>query len=146
MIFAQSTSSDDPSVIMLVRSLFMYSLYDPCHYCPQSFLAFLLNTGGQQIRSQMNEPLREARAHTLFKLQTKLSCILTGIPYFLVKNNTPLFGKFFGHHHHQNGLGHMLKPPNESFETSVFLELVPSQKRKSKKSNAKEFLSTCFTF
>ena len=45
---------------------------------------------------------------------------------FLVKNNIPLCGKFYGHLHHQNRLGHTLEPPNESFNTSVFLELVPS--------------------
>ena len=31
-----------------------------------------------------------------------------------------LCGKFYDYHHHQNGLGHMFKPPNDSFETSVF--------------------------
>ena len=82
MIFAQSTSSSDSSVMILlillsyddssvVRSLFIYSLYDLCQCCPQAFLAFLLNAGGQQIRSQMNQPPHEARAHNLFKLHTK---------------------------------------------------------------------------
>ena len=45
---------------------------------------------------------------------------------FLVKNNIPLCGKFYGYLHHQNRPGHMSKPPNESCETSVFLELVES--------------------
>ena len=48
-------------------------------------------------------------------------------------NNAPLSGEFYGYHHHQNGLGHMLKPPNESFETSDFWNY------------AHEFLSSCFT-
>ena len=65
---------------------------------------------------------------------------------FLVKNNTPLCGKFYGYPHHQNRLGHMLKPPNESCETSVILELVPSQERKSKNSTVNNFLSSCFRF
>ena len=64
----------------------------------------------------------------------------------LVKNNTPLCGKFYGYPHHQNRLGHMLKAPNESCETSGFLELVPSQGRKSKNSNMNNFLSSCFRF
>ena len=68
----------------VVRSLFIYPLYAPCYCCPQSFLAFLLNAGSQQIRSQMNRPLHEARVHTLFRLQTKLLRILTGTPRFLV--------------------------------------------------------------
>ena len=38
---------------------------------------------------------------------------------FLVKNNAPLCGKFYGYPHHQNRLGRMLKPPNESCEISV---------------------------
>ena len=65
---------------------------------------------------------------------------------FLVKNNTLLCGKFYGYPHHQNRLGHMLKHPNESCETSAFLELVPGQGRKSKNSNVNNFLSSCFTF
>ena len=65
---------------------------------------------------------------------------------FLVKNNTPLCGKFYGYPHHQNKLGHMFKPPNESCETSVILELVPSQGRKSKNSIVNNFLSSCFRF
>ena len=64
----------------------------------------------------------------------------------LVKNNKPLCGKFYGYTHHQNRLGHMLKPPNESCEMSVFVELVPSQGRKSKNSNVNNFLSSCFRF
>ena len=63
----------------------------------------------------------------------KLLCIPIGTPHFLAKNNTLLCGKFYGYPHHQNGLGHMLKLPNESFETSVFLELVLSQRKKIKK-------------
>ena len=90
MIFAQSTSSDDSSSYDVVRSLFIYTLYDPCYYCPQSFLAFLLITGGQQIRSQMTQPLHEASAHTLSNCKLKLLCILTGTLHFLVKNSTPL--------------------------------------------------------
>ena len=39
---------------------------------------------------------------------------------FSSENNTRLCGKFYGYPHHQNGPGHMLKPPNESFETSGF--------------------------
>ena len=64
---------------------------------------------------------------------------------FLVKNNIPLCGKFYGYPHHQNRLSHMLKSPNESCETSVFLELVPSQGRKSKNSNVNNFPS-CLKF
>ena len=81
----------------------------------------------------MNKLLHEARAYTLFKLQTKLSCILTSTPHFLVKNNTPLCGEFFGYHHHQNRLGHMLKLPNESFETSGFLGTRPKSTEEIKK-------------
>ena len=94
----------------------------------------------------MNQPPHVARAHTLFKRKLKLLPILTGTPHFLVKNNAPLCGKFYGYHHHQNGLGHMLKPPNEIFETSAFLELDPSQRGKSKNSNGNEFISSCFAF
>ena len=65
---------------------------------------------------------------------------------FLVKNNTPLCGKFYGYPHHQNRLGHTLKPANQSCETSVILELVPSQGRKLKNSNVNYFLSSCFRF
>ena len=85
--------------------------------------------------------------HILYSnCKLKLSCILTGTLEFLLKTDTPLRGKLFGYHHDHNGPGHMLKPPNESFEMSVFLELVPSEIRKSKNPNAKEFLSSCFTF
>ena len=45
----------------------------------------------------------------------------------------------YGYLYHQNRLGHMLKPPNESCETLVFLELVPSQGRKSKNSSVNNF-------
>ena len=38
---------------------------------------------------------------------------------FSSKKHTPLYGKFYGYLHHQNGLGHTLKSPNESCETSV---------------------------
>ena len=55
--------------------------------------------------------------------------------------NRPLCGKFYGYHRHQNGPGHMLKPPNESFETSVFFGT-----SKSTNFNANEFLSSCFAF
>ena len=63
---------------------------------------------------------------------------------FLVKNNAPLCSKFYGYPHHQNRLGHMLKPPNESCETSLFLELVLSQGRKSKNFKVNNFLSMRF--
>ena len=97
--------------------------------CPLFFLPFLLTTG-------LN----------LLKLQTKSSCVFPQVCRILVKNNIPLCGKFYGYPHHQNRLGHMSKPPNESCETSVFLELVPSQGRKSKNSNLNKFLSSCFKF
>ena len=67
MIFAQSTSSDDFSVMIL---------YDPCLYTLFMILVIIvhnlsLSASGQQIRSQMTQPPHIARAHTLFKLQTK---------------------------------------------------------------------------
>ena len=42
------------------------------------------------------------------------------IPVHPWKNNVLFCSKFYGYPHHQNRLGHMLKPPNESCETSVF--------------------------
>ena len=51
-------------------------LYDPCYFCLSFFLSFLLSN-----------------SCTLFKLQTKNVCVF---PYFLVKNSTPLCGKFHG--------------------------------------------------
>ena len=116
MIFAQFISSYDSFVMML----FTYSLYDPLYCCPPSFLRFLLSTGLQQTRSQRNKPQHVARAHTLFKMQTKNSCVFPQVyPNLQVKNNTSSCGKFHGYLHHQNGLGHMLKPPitNESCGT-----------------------------
>ena len=114
-------------------------LYNPCLNIPCmilvsvvstiSFLPFLLTTG-------LN----------LLKLQTKSSSVFPQVCLILVKNNIPLCGKSYGYPHHQNRLGHMSKPPNESCETSVFLELVPSQGRKSKNSNVNKFLSSCFKF
>ena len=72
--------------------------------CSLSFLPFLLTTG-------LN----------LLELQAKsFLCISRRYAAFLVKNNAPLCGKFYGYPHHQNKLGHMSKPPNESCETSVF--------------------------
>ena len=65
---------------------------------------------------------------------------------FLVKNDIPLCGKFYGYLNHENRIGSMLKPPNERCKTSVFLELVPSQGRKTKNSNVHNFLSSCFKF
>ena len=99
----------------------------------------------------LKSSLKHRRKHVLRSLQLYgdqaliyLNCKRKTLVYslrytaFLVKNNTPLCGKF----HHQNRLGHMLKPPNESCETLVFLELVPSQGRKSKNSNVNNFLSS----
>ena len=60
---------------------------------------------------------------------------------FLVKNNIPLCGKFYGYPHHQERLAHLLNPWNESWETSASLELVPCQGRISKNSNMNNFLS-----
>ena len=94
--------------------------------------------------------LRLYGAQVLIYLNCKLKTLVyshsTGTPHFLVKTSTPLCGKFYGFLHHQNRPGHMLKPPNESCERSVFLELVLSQERKSKNSNVNNFLSSCFTF
>ena len=107
----------------------------------------------------LKSSLKHRRKHALRSLQLYgdkaliyLNCKSKTLVYslryaaFLVKNNIPLCGKFHGHPHHQNRLGHMLKPPNESCETSVFLELVPSQGRKSKNSNVNNFLRSCFKF
>ena len=71
----------------------------------------------------MNQPLHEARAHTLFKLQTETLTYSHRYTTFSSENNTLLCGNFYGYHHHQNRLGHMLKPPNKRFEASVFVEL-----------------------
>ena len=69
----------------VVRPLFICSLCDPCYYCPQSFFAFLLNTGGQQIRSQSMK-----HVHILYSnCKLEHPCILTGTLHFLVINNTP---------------------------------------------------------
>ena len=107
----------------------------------------------------LKSSLKHRRKHVLRSLQLygdqaliHLNCKRKTLVYslryaaVLVKNNIPLCGKFYGYPHHQNRLGHMLKPPNESCETSGFLELVPSQGRKSKNSNVNNFLSSCFEF
>ena len=91
----------------------------------------------------LKSSLKHRRKHVLRSLQLYgdqaliyLNCKRKNLVYFLryaaflVKNNIPLCGKFYGYPHHQNRLGHMLKPPNERCETSVFLELVPSQGKK----------------
>ena len=105
----------------------------------------------------LKSSLKHRRKHVLRSLQLYggqaliyLNCKRKTLVYslryapVLVKNNIPLCGKFYPHH--QNRLGHMLKPPNESCETSIFLELVPSQGRKSKISNVNNFPSSCFKF
>ena len=107
----------------------------------------------------LKSSLKHRRKHALRSLQLYgdqvliyLNCKRKTLEYslryaaFLVKNNIPLCGKFYGYHYHQERLGHMLKPPNENCKTSVFLELVPSQGRKSKISNVNNFLSSCFKF
>ena len=104
-VFVQFTSSDDSSAMILYNSC----LYIPCMILVSvvhhpSFLSLLLTTG-------LN----------LLKLQTKNSCVFPQVRRIFVKNNIPLCGTFYGYSHHQNRLGHMLKPPNESCEASVFL-------------------------
>ena len=107
----------------------------------------------------LKSSLKHRRKHVLRSLQLYgdqaliyLNCKRKTLVYslscasFLVKNNIPLCGKFYGYSHHQNRLGHMLKHPNESSETSVFLELVPSQGRKLKNSNVNNILRSCFQF
>ena len=102
MIFAQFTSSNDSFVMML---------YNLCLYTPCMILVIAV---------------RHLSFHFYFKLYSiqtanlKLLCIPTGTPHFLMKNNTLLCGKFYCYPHHQKGPGHMLTPPNESSETSVF--------------------------
>ena len=116
ILWAQFTSLNDSSAmiytifvyILLVWSLLLLS---------ESFLPFLLST-----------------SCTLFKLQPKkLLCIPTGTPHFLVKNNKSLCVKFYGYPHHQNRLGHMSKPPNESCETSGFFLTSSKSREKIKK-------------
>ena len=95
--------------------MFIYYLYNPC-----IILSIFVEAGDQEIRSQMNQPPQVTRAHTLFKLQTKTLMYSHRYTIFSGENNAPLCDKFCGYHHRQNGPGHMLKHPNESFETSFF--------------------------
>ena len=100
-VIAQFTSPNDSSVLIL------YCLYIPCmilvsvvHHL--SFHFYWLQD--------------------LIYSNCKLKSLVYSSRYaaFLMTNNIPLCGKFYGYPHHQNRLGHLLKPPNESCETSVF--------------------------
>ena len=116
-----------PSYVL--QSLFIYFLY-ALYCCPSSFLPYLLSTSCVLCSNC-----------TLKTFLYSHSCTT-----FLAKIDTPLCGMYYGYPHHQNGLGHMLKSPNESCEASVILELVQSQGRKLKNPNENDFLSSCFTF
>ena len=108
----------------------------------QIFHAFPLNSGCQQIRSQMN--LHEARDILYSDCKLKLLCILSGTPHFLVKNNTQFMWQVLWLSPSERTRP-MLKPLNESFETSVFITSYKS-KDEIKNSISKKFLSSCFTF
>ena len=57
------------------------------------------------------------------KLWLKIGCLFNQgciINQHLSIRHITVCGKFYGYHHHQNRLGHMLKPLNESLETSFF--------------------------
>ena len=128
-VFAQFTSSNDSSAMIL---------YNPCSYIPCMILVSIVHHLSFHFYS-----LRD-----LIYSNCKRKALVYSRRYstFLMKNNVLLCSKFYGYSHHQNRSGHMLMPPNESCETSVFLELVPSQVRKSKNSKVNNFLSSCFKF
>ena len=124
MIFAQFTSSDDSSVMILCNP----RLYTPYIIHHLSFHFYWLQD--------------------LICSNCKLKTLVYSRRYdaILVKNNKPFCGKFHSSPHHRNRPGHVLKRPMKSCETLVFLELVPGEGRKSKNSNVNNFLSSYFTF
>ena len=128
-VFAQFTSFDDSSVLIL---------YNPCLYISCMILVSVVHHLSFLLTTGLN----------LLILQTKNSCVFPQLRCIFSENNVPLCGKFvlWSSPSGQNRLSHMLKPPNESCETSVFSKLVPSQGRKSKNSNVNNFPSSCFKF
>ena len=73
-------------------------------------------------------------------------CIPIGTPHFLVKNNTPLCGKFYSYPHHQNGLGHMLNFRTKASRRRSFWNYFQVKEGNKNNFKANEFLSSCFTF
>ena len=98
-VFAQFTSSNDSSVAIL---------YNPFLYIPCMILVSVVRHLSFHFYWLQDLIYSNCKRKTIYAA-------------FLVKNNIPLCGKFYGYPHHQNRLGHMLKPSNESCETSVFL-------------------------
>ena len=98
-VFAQFTSSDDSSVMIL---------YNPCLYIPCMILVSVVH--------HLSFEFDFYWLQDLIYLNCKWKTLGYSRRYaaFLVKNNIPLCCKFCGYPHHQNRLGHMLKPPNES--------------------------------
>ena len=130
----------------VVRSLFTYSLYEPCYYCPQSFLAFLLNTGGQQIRSQMNQPQHEARAHTLFKLQYKTLMYSHGYTTFSGEKQYTVMWQVLWISPSPERTRPYVETSDRKLRDVGFFLTSSKSKEEIKNSNGKEFLSSCFTF
>ena len=128
-VFAQFASSTDSSAMIL---------YNPCLYMPCMILVNVVHHLSFHFYWLHDLIYSNCKRKTLVYSRRYATC--------LVKNNVLFCSKFYGYPHHQNRLCDMLKPPNESCETSVFLELVPSQGRKSKNSNVNNFLSRCFKF
>ena len=128
-VFAQFTSSDNSSVMIL---------YNPCSYIPCMILVSVVHHLSFHFYCLQDLIYSNCKRKTLVYSRRYAA--------FLVKNNIPLCGKLYGYPHHQNRLGYMLKPTNESCETSGFFYLVPSQGRKSKNSDVNNFLSSCFKF
>ena len=143
-VFDQFTRSDDSFVLILysaclyiscmilvsvVHYLSFHFLYDPCQCCPSCFLSFLLTT-------RLN----------LLILQTKSSCVFPQVRrIFSEKQYTVMWQVLWS-----SPSPEQARPYVQASERKLrdvgFLELVPSQGRKSKNSNVNNFLSSCFKF
>ena len=122
-VFAQFTSSDDSSVIIL---------YHPCLYIPCMILVSVV----YHLSFHFN----------LLKLQTKNTSIFQQVRHIFSEKQYVVMWQVLWLPPSPEQARPYVEASERKLRDVSFLELVPSQRRKSKNSNVNNFLSSCFKF